>query len=103
MFAALGCDDDENPYWNNECRFDPSYCRGGLGGSCRGNVDCFEGSCCTAKHCGGGMCTFSCNTDNQCPIDMACEHNVCLFMCRDDFDCAVGQRCEHAHSVCEWP
>lgn len=103
-FAVLACSDNEYPMGGSACRFDPRYCGGGLGASCRGDVECFGGGfCCRDKHCGGGMCTLSCNADVQCPPDMGCEHNVCMFVCRSDLDCAIGQRCEHGHTVCEWP
>jgi hypothetical protein len=104
VLMTLGCDDDDDYPYGAGCRFDPSYCGGGVGGSCRADLDCFPpGFCCTEKHCGGGTCTLNCNADSQCPPDMACEHNICLFSCRSDYDCAVGQRCEHGRTVCEWP
>lgn len=103
VLAASGCDDDDDGYPGSPCRFDPAYCGGDLGGACRADADCFGGYCCREKHCGAGTCTVGCNSDVQCPPDMACEHNVCLFACRADFDCARGQHCAHGHTVCEWP
>lgn len=105
-FAAalfVGCgDDDDQPY--DACRYEPQYCTGEPGSFCDTDRDCYAGICCTERaNCGGGMCTYSCRDDRDCPPDMACEHDVCFFRCSSDRDCAVGQSCEHGNTVCEWP
>ena len=99
--AALSCGDDDYGYYD-ECRFEPQLCRGGWGGLCSTNRDCFVGFCCQDKECGAGMCTVTCRADLDCPADMACAHGKCLFRCASELDCAYGQRCGHGHSVCEW-
>lgn len=65
-------------------------------------MDCAEGICCDSDNCGGGMCTYSCDHDEDCPPTMACEHHVCVYMCDSDADCASGWECEHDNTVCEW-
>jgi hypothetical protein len=98
-----GCGDDDYPYGVG-CRYDPAGCYGGPGGVCETHADCESGYCCTdASNCGGGMCTWHCSNDIDCPRDMGCEHHMCFYLCASDADCAVGQRCEHGHTVCEWP
>ena len=84
------------------CRFDPG-CGGGIGATCRSYDDCSDGFCCDSGNCGGGMCTYRCDVDADCPPEMACEHDVCFFTCRSDADCARGMSCEHGNTVCEWP
>lgn len=71
------------------------------GVSCRDNYDCVD-VCCREPYCGrGGMCTYRCRDDRDCPGDMLCEHQVCLFACDTDRDCGPGWSCEHDHAVCE--
>jgi hypothetical protein len=103
LLVASGCDDDDYPYGTG-CRFDPADCYGGPGGFCDRNADCESEFCCTDQsNCGGGMCTWRCANDGDCPRDMACEHDLCFYRCASDADCAVGQSCEHGRTVCEWP
>ncbi len=98
LFAGCGYDEDSS----DTCRFEPAFCEDGRAGAfCNNDRDC-RGTCCTTGNCGGGMCTYSCFDDRDCPSDMGCEHNVCFYYCRYDDDCAVGQRCEHDNTVCEW-
>jgi hypothetical protein len=102
--AAVACGDDDSDERYYACRYHPASCAGGVGAFCDVDRDCISGFCCTKEsNCGGGMCTFACRGDRDCPPDMACEHDVCFFRCSSDRDCAVGQSCEHGHSVCEWP
>ena len=105
VVCAVGCsDDDDGPYGNSPCRFDPAFCYGGPGAFCDTSSECQGGFCCTEQsNCGGGMCTFSCDRDADCPADMACSHSMCFFMCSSNADCAEGQHCEHGSTVCEWP
>jgi len=86
------------------CRFEPERCRRGRPGAfCDRDSDC-QGFCCKDDdNCDGGMCTFSCDRDDDCPPDMRCEHDMCFYACNSDDDCAPGQRCEHGNTVCEWP
>ena len=86
------------------CRFEPDRCPSGEpGAECIDDRDCF-GFCCTdGSNCRGGMCTYACQNNEDCPRDMACEHDMCFFACEFDEDCAVGQSCEHGNTVCEWP
>jgi len=89
---------------SDSCRLDPEFCGGGTAGAfCDSDDDC-QGICCTERgNCGGGMCTFECRDDLDCPSDMGCEHDVCFYLCDVDEACAVGQECEHGDTVCEWP
>ena len=101
LLATLaGCSGDPD----DECRFDPAHCGGGVGADCARDDDCDDGYCCTEEsNCGGGMCTIACARDADCPSFMACEHDICFFRCDVDEDCASGQSCEHGNTVCEWP
>ena len=100
--SLWGCGDDDYGYYD-QCRYEPGLCAGGLGGLCGANIDCGVGFCCRGpKECGSGMCTLSCRSDRDCPIDMGCEHEMCLYSCLSDLDCAAGQHCAHGHTVCEW-
>ncbi len=83
------------------CRYDPE-CGGGIGSNCRTSDDCSDGFCCDSGNCGGGMCTYRCDADRDCPVEMACEHGTCFFTCSSDDDCAPGMSCEHGDTVCEW-
>ena len=64
--------------------------------------DCESEYCCGSGNCGGGMCTYPCRDDLDCPDSMACEHDTCFFRCDRDVDCAPGESCEHGDTVCEW-
>jgi len=96
VVAGLGCDDGPE-----HCRYDP-LCGGGIGSFCDDDRDCYAGFCCDSGNCGGGMCTYACHDDFDCPSDMLCEHDTCFFSCQSDRDCAEGQSCEHGETVCEW-
>ena len=89
-----------DPY--TDCRFDPHCGSGGIGSFCNNDAECFNSECCESDNCGGGMCTFRCDHDVDCPAEMLCEHGTCFFICNSDLDCANGQSCEHGNTVCEW-
>jgi hypothetical protein len=74
---------------------------GDPGAPCEVHDDCESGFCCGSDHCGGGMCTYPCHDDRDCPPDMGCEHETCFFRCDGDRDCAPGETCEHGDTVCE--
>jgi hypothetical protein len=99
LAVAGGC----TPASSDQCRLYPEVCHGEAGSFCDSDYDCIGICCKQASNCGGGMCTFSCQNDLDCPMDMACEHRVCFYRCRMDSDCAVGQQCEHDNTICEWP
>lgn len=102
LMLAGSCSNDGDS--SNTCRLFPDDCFDGRAGAfCESDREC-RGFCCTdGANCGGGMCTYACDIDEDCPFDMGCEHNVCFYLCDDDLDCAEGQRCEHGNTVCEWP
>lgn len=83
-----------------DCRFDP-HCPGGVGAYCDNDGECGSGHCCDKKECDGGMCTFECDDDHECPQGLLCEHGVCFYACSTAADCASGQKCKH-DGVCEW-
>lgn len=88
-----------------DCRYNP-HCvpvggLGGLGAYCNHNADCGSGHCCEKNECDGGMCTYECKGDPDCPAGTLCEHGVCLYACAGEADCAPEQKCEH-RGVCEW-
>lgn len=97
---AASCDDDGAV--DLGCRESPADCEGQIGGDCEDGGECFEGECCRDKNCGGGMCTFACKDDVDCPEGMACEHSYCFFTCSRDEDCGPGQSCEHKNTICEY-
>ena len=97
-FAYFEGGGEVDPY----CRENPGDCEGEIGGDCRDDLDCFDGTCCKDKNCGDGMCTYLCNSDGECPSNMRCEHDTCFFECGSDADCGPGQKCEHGKTICEY-
>lgn len=83
-----------------DCRYDPN-CAGGLGGFCDKDKDCFSGHCCGKDSCAGGMCTYQCKVDANCPQGMLCDGGVCYFACSNPGDCSPGQDCTK-EGVCHW-
>lgn len=96
LLALTACGDGD------DCRFDPLCPGGNVGASCEEDRNCAAGFCCDTGNCGGGMCTFPCDDDDDCPSDMSCAHDVCFFRCGSDRDCADGMSCEHGHTIREW-
>jgi hypothetical protein len=84
------------------CTFDPVACTGLIGGRCDVNQDCGDGICCADANCGPGTCTYLCNGNDDCPVEMLCEHGYCFFRCNDDSDCGPSQSCEHGSTICEY-
>lgn len=84
------------------CTLDPDACAGLIGGRCDVDADCADGICCDDKNCGPGTCTYLCNGDDDCPVEMLCEHGYCFFRCDDNEDCGPGQGCEHGMTICEY-
>ena len=79
-----------------------SACGGGsIGFECRFNDECGDGFCCGSSECAGGMCTYACNSDLDCPDDMGCDHGVCFFRCNSNAECPLPFNCVHGHSLCE--
>lgn len=83
-----------------DCRFNP-HCAGGVGGFCDKDVECASGHCCTNKACDGGMCTFECDADSECPVGMLCDGGNCFYACDTAAECAAGQKCK-GDGVCRW-
>jgi len=106
LFAAATCDDRSDTYEGGDvdthCRENPGDCEGDVGGDCASTDDCSDGLCCRDKNCGGGMCTYSCGNNGDCPSSMLCEHGYCFFTCGADRNCGPGQSCEHGETVCEY-
>lgn len=102
MIGPTGCGGGAS---SDKCRLYPEDCRGAAGTLCNDDRDCNGGlECCTDNNnCGGGMCTFECQDDRDCPIDMLCQHDLCFYACNSDDDCADSMSCEHGNTVCEYP
>jgi len=107
LFAVTTCGGREET-WNGDrdialCGPDPRKCDDGLiGARCGVGDDCADGVCCLSDHCGGGMCTFLCGSQGDCPSGMACEGGFCFYSCTTDTNCGPGQKCEHDHTVCQY-
>lgn len=68
-----------------------------VGVSCALNADCPGGRCLTGGRYPGGTCSFSCDSDQDCPSYSACidrEGGVCLPMCESSRDCRGGYNCD---------
>lgn len=73
-----------------------SACGGGagagshdVGGQCQTDRDC-NSRCVTDQDFGGGMCTRSCRSDNDCPSGAGCILKagiICAVTCKTDQDC----------------
>ena len=84
------------------CGVDPTRCEGLIGARCGVGDDCDDGVCCLNNDCGGGMCTYLCGQDPDCPPSMACHDGFCFYRCNADVDCGPGQTCEHDTTVCQY-
>lgn len=71
-----------------------------VGAPCSVHADCPTGTCCTSPPC-GGMCTYECRDDRDCPYGTLCEGGKCFWSCRSSYDCAPGYSCKHDHTVCQ--
>jgi hypothetical protein len=75
--AAAACGDDDDR-------------RGNLGAACIDHRDCDE-RCVRGGDWPGGMCTYSCSDDRDCPSGTACvnkDGGICAVTCRSHSDCA---------------
>jgi hypothetical protein len=98
MVGSSGCGGPSS----NKCRFHPEACHGAAGALCESDHECGAGTyCCTENDCGGGMCTFDCDHDHDCPGDMLCDNNLCFYACDSDADCAPTMKCSH-NDVCKY-
>ena len=60
-----------------------------LGARCDGLDDCSD-RCLTGEGFPGGLCSRSCDRDDDCPTGASCvelQGGVCLYACRDDVGC----------------
>jgi hypothetical protein len=60
-----------------------------VGGQCQTDRDC-NSRCVTDSDFGGGMCTRSCRSDNDCPNSAGCIIKgglICAVTCKSDTDC----------------
>jgi hypothetical protein len=74
--AASGCDDDDDHY-------------GDTGAPCDDDEQCMD-RCARGPDWPGGMCTYECNTDEDCPGGTACvdrSGGVCAVLCEVNDDC----------------
>ena len=69
-----------------------------VGGPCRTNDTCAEGSeCIVGGDFPGGMCTLACSSDADCPGATRCisnEGGICMLPCESKADCREGFQCE---------
>jgi hypothetical protein len=79
---------------NERCRLTPERCQGGPGGLCSDAWDCATELCCDLAECGGGMCTFACGGDTDCPSPMRCQLGYCFYDCTSAEDCADDMLCQ---------
>src|SRR5690606_24431132 len=76
LASTTGCDDDDDGF-------------GDLGSACGENADCRD-RCVRGPEWPGGMCTFSCGDDQDCPGGTACvdrSGGVCAVVCETNDDC----------------
>lgn len=67
-----------------------------VGGPCASAGDC-EDRCLEGGDYPGGLCTVSCNTDEDCPPGTHCideEGGTCFMGCEFPEDCRVGYTCK---------
>ncbi len=65
-----------------------------VGGPCETHSDCSD-RCLVDWP--GGMCTLTCESDDDCPTGSACidyQDGVCLMKCEEDRDCPGGYECD---------
>ncbi len=80
----------------------PGYAAGAVGAGCAADTQCPGGYCCRSGVCGGGMCTYHCGNNAQCPPGTLCADGACFWACSSDANCAAGQVCRHARTVCQY-
>jgi len=95
FLLGLGCSSHDGPVY-------PAAGSLPMGGACYSAYDCATGFCCTSPPCHGGMCTYACRTDLDCPYGTRCDGGACFAVCFYDSDCAYGQTCKKAHSLCQY-
>ena len=62
-----------------------------VGAACSGDGDCERRCVLGDSHYPGGMCTFACSTDADCPIGTSCiddEGGICAVNCVQPADCS---------------
>jgi hypothetical protein len=77
LLGAAACGDDDDR-------------RGDLGAACADHRDCAD-RCVRGGDWPGGMCTYSCSDDRDCPGGTACiskEGGMCAVTCQVNADCA---------------
>ncbi len=94
-WAVAGCSSHDGPVYAG-----PGA--GSLDAPCYTSYDCATGFCCTSPPCRGGMCTYPCRSDPDCPYGMRCDGGACFFACLYDSDCAWGQTCKKGHTICQY-
>jgi hypothetical protein len=92
---AMGCSSNDGPNYGGPGAIP-------MGGACYTVYDCATGYCCTSPPCRGGMCTYACRSDFDCPLGFGCDGGACFWNCRVDSECALGQTCKKAHSLCQY-
>jgi hypothetical protein len=98
MLACLAlptaCGDDHGPPTGNAAL--------SIGAACYAPYNCATNYCCASPPCGGGMCTYPCRRDPECPYGTRCADGACFWACVTDRDCPLGESCKHAHTVCQY-
>ena len=91
----MGCSSNDGPNYGGPGAIP-------MGGACYTVYDCATGYCCMGPPCHGGMCTYACRSDVDCPLGFGCDGGACFWNCRVDSDCAMGQTCKKGHSLCQY-
>lgn len=71
-------------------------CGDDIGAECRQHSDC-DDRCVTGREFPDGMCTRTCDSDNDCPSGTSCvdeRDGICLLRCEADRDCPGGYECD---------
>ena len=86
------------------CGWSPSVGKTGsdVGGACGSDISCDETCVTGSPFFPGGVCTWRCNADTDCPIKSICSrivlansggYHVCVNTCQSANDCRTGYQC----------
>ncbi len=73
-----------------------------MGSLCNSAYECSTGFCCASPPCHGGMCTYACRNDLDCPYGTGCDGGACFWICVSDMDCSLSQTCKKGNTLCQY-